>query len=228
MREAARLPRKRPPRPDRRAEAFRDRFWHAVECTPAYAWTSERNFAGLWDGIVDAAVDYDRHQKRSGRALSGDDEIPIPNWVISGLLDYKRHVREVFPEAIRDEVKLHTLDPRLRRSTLETLLEYLRRTVDRFRIKKIGRHARWTEWYQQQIVDFARFDAVHGLHFQRGLTWPEAYREASNIISGLAGGPPATIEDSYKRVRKALNEGALGRYYYSERIGIRGFVPPSP
>jgi hypothetical protein len=107
------------------------------------------------------------------------------------------------------------------RWVVDGLLEYIKSTAKVFRIAPTGRHSTWVERYIQDAVDFARYDAVHGFHFNRGLVWPDAYEEAAKTLSGLAGGSIDTIEESYKRVAKALRNGQWGRYYRSTRFPVR-------
>jgi hypothetical protein len=77
--------RKRPERPYRSGEWLGDVIVHGRECTAVRAWTQSRNLAGLQDGLVDAAAADERERIGS---LQADETVPVPRWVVDGLLDY--------------------------------------------------------------------------------------------------------------------------------------------
>jgi hypothetical protein len=107
----------------------------------------------------------------------------------------------------------------LPRWAVDGAIDYFRKTFRAVKGGK-GRKTHWIERYRQDRIDFERYDAVYSFHFNRGLTWDDAYVEASRTLEGLAGGPISTIRDSYKRVAKALKADSYGRYYRSRFLPI--------
>jgi len=108
------------------------------------------------------------------------------------------------------------------RWVVEGLEDYLRGTFREFRTGRGGRHTYWRERYRQDRIDFARYDAVHSFHLNRGLTWEDAYSAAAEHLTGQAAGQPRAIKESYLRVTKALKRGELGRYYIPKSIKVTG------
>lgn len=106
------------------------------------------------------------------------------------------------------------------RWVVDGIVDYIKATAKAFKVAPTGRHSKWVDRYRQDAIDFARYDAVHSFHFNRGLVWAEAYVEAARTMEGLAAGSADSTEESYKRVAKALRNSQWGRYYRSKRVQV--------
>ncbi|MBW7996794.1 MAG: hypothetical protein FVQ81_09570 [Candidatus Glassbacteria bacterium] len=89
-----------------------------------------------------------------------------------------------------------------------------------------GRNAKWASRFRQDMIDYARYDAVLELreHFYLKVKWDDVYDRASELLADTsAAGASDTIRGSYFRVRRRMKKNPL-RYKVFKYLRVKGLV----